>query len=52
MITAMQDISKSVKSKKDTSFYDECTKELESIEDSEFEFMQQEFRVIYDFKHA
>ena len=48
MITAMQDISKSVKSKKDTSFYDECTKELESIEDSEFEFMQQEFRVIYD----
>lgn len=48
MITAMQEISKSIKSKKDTSFYDECTEELKSIEDSEFEFMQQEFRVIYD----
>ena len=48
MITAMQDISKSVKSKKDASFYDECAKELKSIEDSEFKFMQQEFRVIYD----
>ena len=48
MITAMQDISKNVKSKKDTSFYDECAEELESIEDSEFEFIQQEFRVIYD----
>ena len=48
MITAMQDISKSVKSKKDTSFYDECAEELESIEDSKFKFMQQEFRVIYD----
>ena len=48
MITAMQDISKSVKSKKDTSFYDECAEELESSEDSEFKFMQQEFRVIYD----
>lgn len=48
MITVMQNISKSVKSKKDTSFYDECAEELKSIEDSEFEFMQQEFRVIYD----
>lgn len=48
MITAMQDISKNVKSKKDTSFYDECAEELKSIEDSEFKFMQQEFRVIYD----
>lgn len=48
MITAMQDISKSAKSKKDASFYDECAKELKSIEDSEFKFMQQEFRVIYD----
>ena len=48
MITAMQDIAKSVKSKKDTSFYDECVEELESIEDSEFEFMQNEFHVIYD----
>ena len=48
MITAMQKISKSIKSKKDTSFYDECAEELESIEDSEFKFMQQEFRVIYD----
>lgn len=48
MITAMQNISKSVKSKKDTSFYDECAEELKSIEDSEFEFMQQEFRVVYD----
>lgn len=48
MIAAMQDISKSVKSKKDTSFYDECAGELESIEDSEFEFIQHEFRVIYD----
>ena len=34
--------------KKDTSFYDECAEELKSIEDSEFEFMQQEFHVIYD----
>lgn len=48
MITVMQNISKSVKSKKDTSFYDECAEELKSIEDSEFEFIQQEFRVIYD----
>ena len=48
MITAIQDISKSAKSKKDTSFYDECAGELESIKDSEFEFMQQEFRVIYN----
>lgn len=48
MITVMQNISKSVKSKKDTSFYDEYAEELKSIEDSEFEFMQQEFRVIYD----
>ena len=48
MITVMQNISKSVKSKKDTSFYDECAEELKSIEDSEFKFMQQEFRVIYD----
>lgn len=48
MITVMQNISKSVKSKKDTSFYDECAEELKSIEDSEFEFMQQEFHVIYD----
>lgn len=48
MITVMQNISKSVKSKKDTSFYDECVEELKSIEDSEFKFMQQEFRVIYD----
>ena len=48
MITAMQDNSKSVKSKKDTSFYDECAEELKSIEDSEFGFIQQEFRVIYD----
>ena len=44
----MHDISKSVKSKKDASFYDECAEELESIEDSKFKFMQQEFRVIYD----
>lgn len=48
MITAMQDISKSVKSKKNTAFYDECAEELKSIEDSEFKFIQQEFRVIYD----
>lgn len=48
MITAMQDIAKSAKSKKDTFFYDDCAEELKSIEDSEFEFMQQEFRVIYD----
>lgn len=48
MITAMQDISKSIKSKKDTAFYDECAEELKSIKDSEFKFMQQEFRVIYD----
>lgn len=48
MITAMQDISKSVKSKKDTSFYDECAEKLKSIEGSEFKFMQQEFRIIYD----
>ena len=48
MITAMQDISKSVKSKKDTSFYDECAEELKSIDDSEFEFIQNEFRVIYE----
>lgn len=48
MITVMQNISKNVKSKKDTSFYDECAEELKSIEDSEFEFMQQEFHVIYD----
>lgn len=48
MITAIQDISESVKSKKDVSFYDACVEELKSIEDSEFEFIQQEFRVIYD----
>lgn len=48
MITAMHDISKNVKSKKDTSFYDDCARELELIEDSEFKFMQQEFHVIYD----
>lgn len=48
MVTAMQEISKNVKSKKDASFYDNCAEELESIEDSEFEFMQQEFRIIYD----
>ena len=48
MITTMQNISKSIKSKKDTSFYDECAEELKSIEYSEFEFMQQEFSVIYD----
>lgn len=48
MITALKDISKSVKSKKDISFYDDCAEELESIGDSEFEFMQNEFRVIYD----
>ena len=48
MIDSIKKISASIKSKKDSSFYDDCAKQLAEMKDSEFNFAQQEFRVIYD----
>lgn len=48
MSDAMKKISKSAKSKKDSSFHDDCAKELDNMEDSVFEFMQVEFQDMYN----
>lgn len=48
MIDSIKKISAAIKSKKDSSFYDDCAKQLAEMKDSEFNFAQHEFRVIYD----
>lgn len=48
MIAMMNEISTNIKSKKDSSFYYDCMKQLSEMKDSEFDFIQREFRVIYD----